>query len=53
MFFWHSRQQIRIRWGVFVTEPFTATNGVKQGGILSFNISLFKVHLLVYVKCWC
>ncbi len=34
---------MRIRWGGYVTDSFTAIKGVKQGGILS--PSLFNLYM--------
>ena len=39
--FWYSNQTMQVRWGDSISEPFSVTNGVKQGGILSpvlFNL---------------
>ena len=41
--FWYQSQELQIRWGKVVSEPFFVTNGIRQGGILSlflFNIIL-------------
>ena len=43
----YTQQQIRVRWGTSVTEGFQATNGVKQGGVLSPSLfTLFVDPLL-------
>jgi len=39
----YTRQMIRVRWGEAVTDGFLATNGVKQGGVLS--PSLFTLYI--------
>ena len=39
----YTSQTIRVRWGGSHTEAFTATNGVKQGGVLS--PLLFSIYL--------
>ena len=39
--FWYENQTMCVRWGKFLSEPFTVSNGVRQGGILSpllFNV---------------
>ena len=41
--FWYNRQQIQIGWGDVLSEPFTVTNGIRQGGI--FSPLLFNVYL--------
>ena len=38
---WYGAQLYRVRWGDFLSDGFTSTNGVAQGGILSprfFNV---------------
>ena len=39
--FWYAHQNMRIKWGGSISDPFSVTNGVRQGGILSpvlFNV---------------
>ena len=39
--FWYTYQQIRVRWGSTLSDPFTMSNGIKQGGKMSpiiFNV---------------
>ena len=39
--YWYSHQKFMVRWGSCVSEAFEASNGVRQGGVLSpylFNI---------------
>ena len=39
--YWYSNQKCYIRWGSMLSEPFSVSNGVRQGGILSpflFNV---------------
>ena len=33
--FWYEHQTMCVRWGKVVSEPFTVSNGVRQGGVLS------------------
>ena len=40
---WYSCQQMRVRWGSRLSEPFGVANGVRQGGILSPH--LFNVYM--------
>ena len=40
---WYSNQTMQVRWSTYLWEPFTVSNGVRQGGILSpifFNVYL-------------
>ena len=39
----YTSQSIRVRWGMFLTELSTVSNGVKQGGVLS------PIMFIVYV----
>ena len=39
---------MHVRWGTRTTTPFSVTNGVKQGGILS--PMLFNVYMDVLIK---
>ena len=41
--FWHSKQEICIKWGNETSTYFTITNGVRQGGILS--PTLFSIYM--------
>ena len=41
----YTNQQVRVRWNGTVSRDFMATNGIKQGGILS---PLFSVSTLTY-----
>jgi hypothetical protein len=40
---WYSLQEMRVRWGGCLSEPFGVSNGVRQGGVLS--PVLFAVYL--------
>ena len=41
--FWYSKQTMIVSWGNAVSQPFTVSNGVRQGGILS--PFLFSVYM--------
>ena len=46
--FWYVNQQIVIRWGNSLSNPFTVKNGIKQGGLLSpylFNLYVDKLSV--------
>jgi len=40
---WYRQQTMQVKWGTNYTSPFTVTNGVRQGGVLSPY--LFAVYL--------
>ena len=40
---WYSTQTMRVRWANYVSEAFTVSNGVRQGGVLSPY--LFSVYM--------
>ena len=41
--FWYENQTMCVRWGKLLSEPFSVSNGVRQGGILS--PFLFSVYM--------
>ena len=41
--YWYQKQQICVKWGTRISEPFGVNNGIKQGGILSPK--LFNVYV--------
>ncbi len=43
LIFWYSHQTMMIRWGIVLSDPFTVSNGVRQGGI--FSPYLFNVYM--------
>jgi len=47
---WYASQVFVVRWGNTISLPFTVTNGVRQGGILSpvlFNVYMDELSLLL------
>ena len=40
---WYRQQTMQVKWGTYYSAPFTVTNGVRQGGVLSPY--LFAVYL--------
>jgi hypothetical protein len=55
--FWYRQQELNVKWGCIVSEAFTVSNGVKQGGILSpllFNCYMDDLSLqLTANHCGC
>ena len=43
LFNWYCTQMFTIKWGSTYSDPFTVTNGVRQGGVLS--PALFNVYI--------
>ncbi len=43
LIFWYSHKTMNVRWGNVMSDPFTVSNGVHQGGILSAY--LFNVYM--------
>ena len=38
---WYRQQTMQVKWGINYSSPFTVTNGVRQGGVLSPYFMLF------------
>jgi hypothetical protein len=54
LLFMYLNQKLRVRWGKETTESFNASNGVKQGGVLSPTLfSVYIEELLTRLKRAC
>ncbi len=49
LIFWYSNQTMMVRWSNNVSAPFTVSNGVRQGGILS-RIYLMYIWMTYHVN---
>ena len=43
--YWYSHQQLCVRWHNMLSDYFSMSNGVRQGGIFSILMFYFSVHL--------
>jgi len=32
---WYRNQTMHVKWGTWLSDPFTVINGIRQGGVLS------------------
>ena len=39
--YWYAHQTIQVKWGNCLSKPFLATNGVRQGGVLSHLFAIY------------
>ena len=54
LYYWYTKQTMKVRWGKAVSPSFPVTNGVRQGGILSpvlFNLYMDGLSQRLQ-KCW-
>ena len=49
--FWHSHQQMFVKWGNVMSSVFTVSNGVRQGGVLALTIICLTCTWMALVKC--
>ena len=50
--FWYSHQKMFVKWGNFISDSFTVSNGVHQDGVLSLyllNIYMDDLSLSLYL----
>ena len=50
LLFWYTKQKFHVRWGNTLSSPFSVSNGVRQGGILSpylFNVYMDKLSMML------
>ena len=50
LLFWYCNQTLKVKWSTTISGEFKATNGVKQGGILSpylFNLYMDDLSILL------
>ena len=35
LYYWYNKQNMKVKWGNCLSSPFSVSNGVRQGGVLS------------------
>ena len=35
LYYWYSKQNMKVKWGNCLSSPFSVSNGVRQDGVLS------------------
>ena len=41
LYYWYSKQNMKVKWGNCLSSPFSVSNGVRQGGVLSPYLLLY------------
>ena len=52
LYYWYSKQNMKVKWGNCLSSPFSVSNGVRQGGVLSpYLFALYIDDLSVKLTC--
>ena len=52
LYYWYSKQNMKVKWGNCLSSPFSVSNGVRQGGVLSLYLfPLYIDDLSVKLNC--
>ena len=52
LYYWYSKQNMKVKWGNCLSSPFSVSNGVRQGGVVSpYLFALYIDDLSVKLNC--
>ena len=52
LYYWYSKQNMKVKWGNCLSSPFSVSKGVRQGGVLSpYLFALYIDDLSVKLNC--
>ena len=52
LYYWYSKQNMKVKWGNCLSSPFSVSNSVRQGGVLSsYLFALYIDDLSVKLNC--
>ena len=52
LYYWYSKQNMKVKWGNCLSSLFSVSNGVRQGGVLSpYLFALYIDDLSVKLNC--
>ena len=52
LYYWYSKQNMKVKWGNCLSSPFSESNGIRQGGVLSPYLFAFYIDdLSVKLNC--